>query len=187
MGIIWKKKKFSSYPKANVSHLWHAILEHSPAWYNYFGDYKIRHFYILSKRSVCRTANPLHIMKSPHSSATRKSPCLWCPYNELSLRIPQSHQEVRNLQCVVVKLQATSTWEFTDLIATCNKYLDPLETDLEMSKKISCLRYLMYKNSMFPFRQGHLESSFESQSSPSYRPVPSVAHVACTYHCWNEM
>ena len=90
------------------------------------------------------------------------------------------NQEVHNLLSEVVKLQTTSKWELTDLIAY--KYFDPLETDLEMSKKIGCSQYLMYKNSTFPSQQGHLESSFESQSSPSYRPVPLVAHVACTYH-----
>lgn len=131
-------------------------------------------------------ANPLHNMKSPHSSATTKSNKKVSSLHGSSVlsvnlfRIVQSHQEVHNLLCEVVKLQTTSKWQLTDLIAY--KYLDPLETDLEMLKKIGCLQYFMYKNSTFPTQQGHLESSFESQSSPSYRPVPSVAHAACTYH-----
>jgi len=74
----------------------------------------------------------LHNIKSPYSVAPQKGNKK-CQVS----RITQSHQEVHNVtmrDCTVVQLQT-----ITDLIAY--KYLDPLETDLELSKKIGCLQY----------------------------------------------
>lgn len=76
--------------------------------------------------------NPLHNIKSPHSAAP--------PPKKKKL------QKVSSVQNYTVTKNSTmQPREFvqlqttTDLIAY--KYLDPLETDLGMSKKIGCLQY----------------------------------------------